>query len=503
MSAQSFWKKTNPSAGLAALFLWLLSFAAERLSIDLSARAEHWGTYLAVKLLLLLLLFLLCRFLRAAFAGVPALFRKGSLKERYLASPLELRALLCAVPVWAVLSFVWIRRGMHINWEENSITEAALQFDLMEGVFNFLTPYLHLAVRMLLPGKYAVVFAKIAVFGTMTGVCIARMGAVFHTPLSALLYLFVFVPPSLSHSYSIHRCPTYGMIYFWLFIRLFCDHRERRSIGKMELALLLLLFAALTQWRSEGIYFLFLGPAVLMLAYRIRPAKKRCAGILALYLLFQLLIYLPQASLTTAQSENYSARRSQPFYDYVLTGMLRNGLDREKNAEDLAVCNEFIDLSRIDILNDHYGDHAYDEGFASYGDTEYYCLIDGTSDEQLLAYEAAMRRIILRNPWVYIKTQIGGFHHISVHYDSLCLSSVFGNLWVVAAWIVGLWVWALWKKEWCLFACVSCPLIHACITTILLPAAYIKYYYPEYMFAAATFVFMLCRFAAARREKLR
>lgn len=483
--------------GLLAFLWWSFSFYVEHFSFQLEERTTHIGWYISSKIVLYFVLFLGCNFLYTAICECCSLS-----KERHFFKVFRQKIAVgtvgYAIPVLGVLFFVWSYRGFYSNYEESFITESAMNYDMMNGVFHYITPLLHMVARMIAPGKYSVIVIKIVIFGFVSGYCIARINKTWNTYAAVLLYLFLFMPPSLSHGYSIHRCPTYGMVYFGLFTKLICDWKERKKYKVVELGLLSAVIAALTQWRSEGIYFLVLGPFLLMLTYRIPLTKKSCVSILLLQLTLQAVIWYPQAQITTMSQKYYNEKRSQPFYDYVLTGMIRNGLDQKKNAEALDICNRFIDIKTIEALNDFYGRHAYDEGYASYGDTEFYALRENTSDEQLLEYESTVRKIILRNPWIFIKTQIGGFHHISTHYEAFCLSAVFGNLWVVAGWIVGLWIWAIWKKERFFTIATSCPLIHASITTVMLPAAYIKYYYPEYMFAAITFVYFLCRFLANR-----
>lgn len=486
--------KKNWIIGVAVL-LWGTSFLMERLSFDMAARESHLGTYLWVKVLLFGVLLCCGSFLVQFTAGIRAITKKQcKLKNTNIA----VKTVLYAVPLFVCVSGIWILRGAPMGYEESSITQYALGFDVFNGVFTYLTSYAHMMIRMFFPGVYAVPVGKIVFLSLLAGYCAARIDTLFGTSLAVLLYFFILVPPALTQSYSIHRSPFYGPIYMAFLIKLLCDWKEKRTAGKWEWIMLAFVAAILSQWRSEGIYLALLGPVVMAFAYRIRPTKKNIAWIAGVNLLFQIVVWIPQASITTWKEENYNAKRSQPFYDYVLTGMLRNGMNREKNREDLEICDRFIRIDVIDRLNAFYGDHAYDEGYATYGDTEFSALVEGTTDADMLAYEGAVRRMILRNPFLYIRTQIGGFSHISTHYESICLSAIFGNLWVTAAWVVGLMIWALACREWCLALIMFCPFAHAGITTILLPAAYFKYYYPEYLFAGAMFAFMLCRFLANR-----
>ena len=223
-------------------------------------------------------------------------------------------------------------------------------------------------------------------------------------------------------------------------------------------------------------------------------AKKKAAA-LAVMLLTQLTVYLPSAFDNAKNSH-----RALPFFEYLITSMERNGLDKEKNAEDLAIVDKYISVDAIHELNERQGDYNYNDNIIIYSG-----LVPGATDQDKVNFQNAVIRLIIHNPLVYIRSQIGAWLHISnaFQYERTLdyAANIFKNLYVPTAWLIGLWVYLLVKKQWCYWFITSGHLCHMAITTALLPAAYFKYYYSEYMYAALTATLAVCFLVKRHREK--
>lgn len=207
------------------------------------------------------------------------------------------------------------------------------------------------------------------------------------------------------------------------------------------------------------------------------------------------LLYLP-----SALDRDENAHRALPFFEYLITSMERNGLDKEKNAEDLAIVDRYISVEAIHELNERQGDYNYNDNIIIYSG-----LVPGATDQDKVDFQNAVIRLMIHNPLVYIRSQIGAWLHISnaFQYERTLdyASNIFKNLYVPTAWLIGLWVYLLVKKQWCYWFITSGHLCHMAITTALLPASYFKYYYSEYMYAALTATLAVCFLVKRRREK--
>ena len=118
---------------------------------------------------------------------------------------------------------------------------------------------------------------------------------------------------------------------------------------------------------------------------------------------------------------------------------------------------------------------------------------------------ALIIRIVIKNPLIYIRTQLGAWSYISTanYYERKLdyISNIFTDLYVPTAWLLALWIYLLAKKKWFPWFMTSCHLCHMVITTALLPAAYFKYYYSEYLYAVLTLVLVLILLMKKRQAK--
>ena len=175
-------------------------------------------------------------------------------------------------------------------------------------------------------------------------------------------------------------------------------------------------------------------------------------------------------------------------------------VNKEKNAEELALVDKYLSLEEIHKLNEEYGDYCYNDNLIIYSGRRH-----GASLEDIEGFKSAVIKIVLKNPLVYVRTQLGAWSYISTanYYERKLdiISNVFTDLYVPTLWLLALWVYLLVRKKWCFWFMTSCHLGHMLITTALLPAAYFKYYYSEYLYAVLTAVLMLLMYLKARNEK--
>ncbi|MDO5444384.1 MAG: hypothetical protein Q4F31_02050 [Eubacteriales bacterium] len=473
-------KKKKKVVLIISALWWALSFLIEPLIFDVSARSDNIIVYLCAKLLCFCIFTLIITFLYDLVEGIVTGKRN-----------LAVRSALYAIPIWVLVSALWLYRGAEIGGEEGLILENAARYDMMNGIFTYITPLVDILLLMTIPSFKAAMFLKIFFLGLDGGYVIARITECFNVRFVPLLIYAAFVtPPAVLQSYSVHRSPIYGMLYLFLSAKLMCDWKEEKSLDRKNLIMAALSISLLTWWRSEGIYFFVLGPIAVFLAYRVRLSKRNAAGLLAVIFGFQAIVYLPKTAAPELTIENYEKHQLTPFYNYALTGMLINGLDRNENADILSVTEEYMKTDFIDILYSEYGEHIYDEGYATYD--MYHSGVNREATEEILdRYEKNVLQLIINNPLLFLKAQVKAFSHISTHYSSLCLSSVFGNLWILVLWLIALLVWSAVKKKWFLFVLTLCPICHGCITTLFLPAAYFKYYYPEFLYGWFTLAFVL------------
>lgn len=466
--------------GIVSLLYWFATFFMERLVFVPDAARSRVFTYVVIKLLTLLTIYCLLMFFVNALSGW---------KSR---SP-EAETLKYTLPPFVLVTAFWLYcHAWPLSYgDQLNIINAAYNYNNFGGFFNYLTTYVFMIGMNLFPsGAFSVAF-KIFLVSLGAGYCIYRLRKLNGGWLPFLIYGPFLVPPGLYLSYTVHRIPIYAVLYLAFSCLIICDHLEGKSLGRGKFVLLSFVIAMLTQWRSEGIYLLVLGPVLLYVCYKPKLSTRAKALALAVMMAAQVLVAVPQKLETSGETGS----RAMPFFEYVITSMERKGLDKEKNAEDLALVDKYISLDGIHELNEKYGD-------GNYGDNAIRFMSDAVNEnasaEEQADFRSAVIRLIIKNPWVYLKSQLGAWHSISVGVSAErkldVIANVFTDLYVPTIILLAFWLWTMLKKKWCLWWLTSCHLGHMVITTALLPAAYFKYYYQQYLFAVlvAVLVLQLC-----------
>ncbi len=471
----------------AALLYWLASFYLERFAFTPGAAAGRLFTYICVKLAALAVIYALLLFFTDALTGLRA------------KTPAAM-TLIYTLPVFLLVTGFWsVTDSYPLTYgDQFNILNAAYEYSNMGGFFNYMTTGFFMVAMNIVPsGAFAVIF-KIFAVSLAVGYCVFRMRRLTGSVWCLLLYLPFLLPPGLYLSYNIHRCPIYAPLYLAFSCLLICDHIEKRELTRGKFLLLCFVIAVLTQWRSEGIYLLVLGPILLYAAYRPKLSARQKAAAAAVMLGAQLIVFIPQR-METAASDS-SKDRALPLYEYLITNMERKGLDKEKNAADLAIIDRYVSVDAIHLLNEENGDFNYGENLIIYGG-----LREGSTEQDKANFTAAVRRIVLKNFGVYLRTQLGAWSYITTEefHDRRMdeISNIFQNLYVPTAWLLALWIYTLVKKKWCLWFMTSAHLGHMLITTALLPASYFKYYYSEYLYAIFTALLCLLLFIKGRKER--
>jgi len=303
-------------------------------------------------------------------------------------------------------------------------------------------------------------------------------------------YLLFLLYPVLAYTTSAHRLPIYFLIYLAMIVTLIFDKLEKNELTMSKALTLLFIGALLTHWRTEGIYLFILLPILMFLVYTNIRHKKAAVTILVISFIFQALVYIPQNVVGVEDLSSSANDRMKPFYAYTIVNMMRNGLDREKNKDDLAVIDKYMSVEKIDAVNDYYVDINYEDTFILFED------FNGVREEASFAdyyeYTEAMKRIFKNNPDIFIKTRIGAFAYAALPYhisfSNGIIKGIFSifkslsyNIFIPFIVIIAIFIYAIIKRRWFTFFVCGGILAHWFIVFILAPASYFKYYFPVYM----------------------
>ncbi len=430
------------------------------------------------------------------------------------------RVLKAALPYLIIMIPVAIikLRGGYLSNDETLIYENAVTLTHYTW-FYYITTYYYIICLMLIPHMYAPIFVKLIIEYLVIGYIVLRSGDYFRARsdepflkkpfkigYGCLIMLLFVLYPVIAYTTSAHRLPIYFYLYLFMVTMLLFDRLEHASLTLPRIVTLFLLGAVLTQWRTEGIYLVVLVPILMFITYDhltlnkkniALKAKKNAAVLIVLYLVLQYLISVPQNGLVAREMGAAADERMKPFYAYTITNMFRNGLDRDKNSDDLAIVDRYISLDSIDAINDYYGDINYEDVLILYqpgfvgvreeaGVTEYY------------EFTAALKRIFKNNPQVLLRTRIGAFLYAALPYHitftgyapkalaGLAISiikTVSYNLFIPLFIVVFICLYSLVRARWFSFFITGGLLAHWFIVFVLAPASYFKYYFPVYITA--------------------
>ena len=381
----------------------------------------------------------------------------------------------------------------YLSNDENLIFEEARTLSDYTW-FSYLTTWYYIISLMLIPWKYGPVIVKVVIQLLVCGYCVKRVSGRCGVRYALFTYIpFVFYPV-IAYTTSAHRIPVYFLLYAYLFFKLYMDKDEERAPGRGEILLLLILGALLTQWRTEGIYLVFLLPVLLLFAYPLFRDRKRFIMLAGLFFLIQYLVSVPQNGIIPGRMGDKANNRMAPFYAYTITNMMRNGLDRDRNSADLEKVGRYLDLEAVDRINEDLRDINYEDVLILYY-PGYVGVREEASPEDYNTYTEGCKNIFINNPDVFFITRCGAFNYAALPYrietDSggirgafkLIFSAVkaaFYNLYIPCILLLAGFILFLVRRMWFEFFAAAGLIGHFIIVFVLAPASYFKYYFPVY-----------------------
>ena len=326
-----------------------------------------------------------------------------------------------------------------------------------------------------------------------------------------IMYALFLLYPVIAYTTSAHRLPVYFLLYLAVFVKLIFDRVQNVTITWRQGAFLLVGGAVLTQWRTEGIYLLVLVPVLMFMAYPGLRNKKSVAIVLVSYALIQYIISVPQNGALAAGLDGAANDRMKPFYAYTITNMMRNGLDREANAEDLAIVDRYLSLEAVDNINEYYADINYEDVLILYKEG-FVGVREDAGYTEYIDFTDAVKRIFVNNPSVFAKTRWGAFRYAALPYHiafdapgirgiaSFAISvvkSLAYNLFIPVVFAAVALFYTLIKRKWFGMFIFGGLAAHFAIVFVLAPASYFKYYFPVYIMSYFFMTALVIRRVAA------
>lgn len=460
---------------IAAVIHWCITFFTDRLIFIWDDKSNAFN-YAACKVILLPLLFLIW---------------KAVLEHKKETLDILKYAGIYLIPLIFVMA-VKLPQG-YLSNDESLIFEEAVRLSDYTW-FSYLTTWYYILSLMLIPFKYGPILVKVAVQLLVCGYVVKRMTDLTSERCGFFAYIpFIFFPV-LAYTTSAHRIPVYFLLYAFLLVKMMLDKTEGRELMPFDTAWVLILGAVLTQWRTEGIYLLFILPILIFIAYPALRERKKAVSLVIIFLLIQYIVSVPQTGVLPGRMGDKANNRMGPFYAYTITNMFRNGLDLEKNAEDIEKIGRYLDIRAIERINEDLKDINYEDVLILYY-PGYTGVREGAESEDYNAYTEGCMNIFRNNPDVFLRTRAGAFNYAALPYHigtdaggikgilKFLFSAVkagFYNLYIPHMLLFAGWLISLIKKKWYVFFAASGLIGHFVIVFVLAPASYFKYYFPVY-----------------------
>lgn len=510
-----------------ALWIWVVTFLTERLWVR-----DCNTVYLLSRLLLLAMLILFCRLLAGRWQN-----RSVAAADRFFFRFFFVYALLLLF----ILSLVWpgVWRADEF-WVLLEAKDCHLQF--WQG---FLTSIYYILSMQLIPVPGGIVLVQVFLIAFLSAAAAADVYRRLQDGRWAWLLLAPLLFPSIL-DYNLY--PMRNILYAYLeltFLRRVADCCMDGRTTKTDVLHFAVSVGILAAWRSEGVYYLLLGPAALALLLHKQIGRGW----------FLQLIALPMAlALGLVGFQNLASRNDSHSDDYGITAYVMPvvplivAADAAGDTELLADANRVFDVPTT-LRGAANGMNGEDLFWASGED----CFVaqDITSAD-LTAFQSAYVRLILRYPGVFLherwSTLLASHDHVSdtanlypipgdpeagtpLDAGILFINDPYGNAPISAAlrktvlcmlegrrlhgderdatWVRPVFysvlppllllmaelVIALCLRRWRVALLLALPLCKAPLIFLTAPGTYFLYYYPLYVLgylSAAGFAAILC-----------
>lgn len=498
--------KNNKALILAvavAVAHFIVTFFTDKMIFNVAPSAG-FSDYIICKIICLIVLLYM-------YYGIFNAFFFGGKKDSVLRNVL-ISALPYLIVLLAVLA-IKLPAG-YISNDETLIFDAAVNLEHYTW-FYYITTYYYIVSLMIIPVSVSPIIVKVIIEYLVIGYVVYRSKKYFGKPYGYFSFILFLLYPVIAYTTSAHRLPIYYLLYLFIMSKLLFDKLEKADITKHGMFWLLVLSSVLTQWRTEGIYFAVLSIILILFVYPVYRNKKNLVLLIASSLIIQYAVSIPQNGIVADNLEAAADDRMKPFYAYTITNMFRCGLDRDKNAEDLAIVDKYLSIEVIDAINEYYEDINYEDVLILY-QPGYVGVREEADATDFFNYAAALKRIFMSNPDVFFKTRVGAFcyaalpFHITMEGGGIgalvklgisIVKTVSYNLFIPLAIVVLLCLYSLIKRKWYTFFVMGGLLAHWFIVFVLAPASYFKYYFPIYIMAYFYVIMIAINSVKNRKQK--
>ncbi len=290
------------------------------------------------------------------------------------------------------------------RWDDVNVFNAFMANGQLNYWQHYLTIVFYIFALFVAPFPAGIVFVQFTIISIIFAYCVyvvARLRIWNQTKWRYLLLIPFFFIPTFDHNMWPLRLSLYCMLEVLLVVLILepkvidcADIWERPK----RLMTLVVLTAILANWRTEGILYCFLVPALLFVIYPVKSKKMLRGGVLISCIVLTGTLYLPQ---------RYGL---SPNKDYDLTGVLRPIsplIQQAAEDEQTEILTEIDKVINIDTIMNGYENGT--DGIQLYWNDRSQLIQNDFSDEDYNGFKLAYVKLVLRYPMIYMSERISTF----------------------------------------------------------------------------------------------
>lgn len=520
-------KKFLVSLGITVAYVLFGTFVLDRMAFhDISKNVR---TYLMLKAEFFVVLFAAVYFL------VHFVSRIRTQDKRYR-EWLKFGALYCAL-LAILLLCIW--PGLWV-WDEFFILEAAKNF-VFEPWQSYLTIQFYSYCLMLFPSGITIVLVQTLFASFVVGYIVSGVKAIL-PKLFWLAYIPFLLPVVLINNFYPLRMTMYSYLEVWLFAFLLFSFYKKASFRIATMLGVSVLLVVLILWRTEAIFYLLLGPILVLVTFwhHLRP-KKFLAFLFVFLVLFGGTYFytnLRQTPYTKIQMSRYAVTA----YINPLSIMLQGNLNQEHLAERLKGMSGVLNIEEVKAAPDYneipsfWSGKAVREGFQDHmGEfLKNYILFIAENPGSFLR---ARLKTFFATSGLDAKTHPGNLGTLTSHLNGTFnqhaqdfldnnmlvhpLSNslrnkgvnffvnphssfnrvVFWNFLPQLVLLAGVLLWSFFKKHWPLALLALAVFARVGLVFLTAPANYFFYYLSVYLCASFLVIFLVIHFVNTRKKQ--
>lgn len=368
---------------IVGIFYFIITFFTDKRIINF--HSFSLSAYIIVKICVFAILFAITQFLAKVFR------KKDKTAKSYFK-----HFLIYFIPMLIILILIW--PGVWHGSDVKNLIKYAKNVKFTTR-WIYLTSLFYSVGLSLFPTFSGAIVLQMLFMSIVVGYLSKRTFDYFkNSKWCYLIYVPFFLPVTVFYTFYCNRPIMCGITYLLLISICLFDYLNNKKLSKKKFFLLAILAAIISNWRSESIYLLIVGPLFVFLLYHVKVNTKNICFIILGFAACFLAVKAPQVYLQRNEGELSKATRNLPIYINALSYMTRKDLKGDNLKENLEKVDKVLN---IENLKKYW---SIDDTPCSWR-TEDNCVRKSYTLEEYKEFKEAANQIILDNLPIYLEAK--------------------------------------------------------------------------------------------------